>query len=420
MLVKAEGGASTPLGISLKQGEKWAPPPNNPHPEVVLPSIFTEGHYIGEGTVWTRDARTMPLAENSAEMAAWMWENLVDPWGALGWTGNFSKSPRLRAAVPGTALNRSSDPHTTGPIALYVVDSRNPHCKFVDFESYGGFPAMPLDERRAIEKRIPWPSFARPAINQDRGMAIYDLGAGIMREFFMVEKTADGKWKGQMGYSVASPGLKNLAQENFGTQLFAGSSAVARMHNNLGFIGISEVRCGVINHALAFTFGAVARGNPPSWPASGTDGKSPESEKSKSPVHGQWGRVKASVDPMFNPRTRLPYNPLTRMLIRAAQRYGLVGTDTNSWVHAFNVEDGQTEAAFFGQDPWVDPEGLRKHISEEYLCDPAIAFDISDFPWDQTEWAPRDWGRPDVDFISGTGDANAWRRDVTAQGLMSQ
>lgn len=416
MIVEATGHSPAAMYAKNADGE-WEAIGQNPHPEIVMPSIFTEGRYLGQGTVWTRDARTMPLAENSDAMAEWMWENMIDPWGS---TGDGQESPKGMKNLKGTSLNRSSDPGSTGPIALYVVDSRHPNCRFIeDFESYGGFPPMSQEERRAVQKHIPWPSFARPAINGDRGMAIWDFGTGIMREFFMV-KNEQGKWRGEMGYSVASPGLQNLAQENPGTQLFAGSSAVARMHNNLGFVGISEVRAGVINHALAFTFGAVAKGNAPSWPATGTDGKAPATEKTKSPVHGQWGRIKASVDPMLNPRTGLPFNPLTRLLIRAAQRYGLVGTDTNAFVHAFNVEDGMTEAAFFGTDPWVDPNGLRRHISEEYLCDPAIAFDVSDFPWDQTEWAPSGWGRPDVDFISGVAEANAWRRDMVEQGLISQ
>lgn len=414
------GDARRSAQLMVHDGSNWVPAGANPHPEIVWPSAFTEGHYLGEGTVWQRDATKMPLAENSEVMAAWMWENRVDPWGGLGWTGDFSRSPRLKTAVPGTGLNRSNDRGSTGPIALYLVDSSVPGCPLVDMKCTSGFPPMPAEEVRAIEKSVPFPTFAHPAINQDRGMAIYDVATGVMREFFMVDKQNDGTWTGTVGYSVATPGLRNLARDNYGTQLRSGSSAVARMHNNLGFIGISEVRAGVINHALAFTFGAVAHGNPPSWPASGSDGKSPASEKGNSPTHGQWGRVKASVDPMRNPRTGKPFNPLTRMLIVAAQKYGLVGTDTNAWCHAFNVEDGTMEQAFFGQDPWVDPNGLRKHIAQEYQTPPELSFDVADFPWDQTEWAPVDWGRPDVDFVPRDQTANNWRRDRAAEGKTSQ
>lgn len=417
MLYTANSEHPMPGQAHVWDGEKWAPLDENPHPEVVLPSIFTKGHYIGRGTVWQRDASKMPLAENSAEMADWMWRNRVDPWGR---TGDGTYAAAKFAGVAGTSLNRSSTTSSTGPIALHVVDSSHPACKFIDMDARSGFPTMPKAEADQVARRIPWPDFTRPAINGDKGLAIWDVATGIMREFFAVEKKPDGGWSGTIGYSVARPGLQHLAEDNYGTQLQGGSSCVARMHNNLGFIGISEVRAGEIDHALAFTFGAVAKGNPPSWPASGTDGKSPESEAHSSPVHGQWGRVKASVDPMHNPRTGKPYTPLTRMLIRAAQKYGLVGTDTNAWVHAFNVEDGNTEKAFFGEDPWVDPNGLAAWIADIYKVNPADAFDVSDFPWDQTEWAPVDWGRPDVDFIRRTSDANNWRRDRAEQGLVSQ
>lgn len=413
-------GAHRTAQLMVHDGSNWVPAGANPHPEIVWPSAFTEGHYLGEGTVWQRDVSKMPLAENSEVMAAWMWDNLVDPWGNKGYLGDFSQSPRLKAAIPGTGLNISNHPGSTSPIAMYLVDSSVPSCPMVDMKCVSGFPAMPAWELRAIEKNVPFPSFAHPGVKGDQGMAIYDVATGVLREFFMVSKQPDGTWTGTIGYSTATPGLRSLADDNYGTQLRSGSSAVARMHNNLGFIGISEVRGGAINHALAFTFGAVAHGNPPSWPASGSDGKSPESEKSKSPTHGQWGRVKASVDPMHNPRTGRPYNPLTRMLIVAAQKYGLVGTDTNSWVHAFNVEDGSMEQAFFGQDPWVDPNGLRLHIAQEYKVPPELSLDVSDFPWDQTEWAPVDWGRPDVDFVSGVADANNWRRDRASEGKISQ
>ena len=413
-------GARRTSQLMVHDGSKWVPAGSNPHPEIVWPSAFTEGHYLGEGTVWQRDATQMPLAENSEVMAAWMWENMVDPWGGLGWQGDFSQSPRRRAAVFGTSLNRSNHGGSTGPIAMYLVDSSVPGCPLVDMKCRSGFPAMPDWEIRAIEKNVPIPTFAHPALGGDRGMAIYDIATGVMREFFLAGKQQDGTWVGTVGYSTATPGLRNLADDNYGTQLQSGSSAVARMHNNLGFIGISEVRAGVINHALAFTFGAVAHGNPPSWPASGSDGKSPESEKDKSPVHGQWGRVKASVDPMHNPRTGRPYNPLTRMLIVAAQKYGLVGTDTNAWCHSFNVEDGTMEQEFFGKDPWVDPEGLQLHLALEHKVHPDVVFDVTDFPWDQTEWAPRDWGRPDVDFVVGALDTNTWRRDRAAEGKISQ
>lgn len=398
-----QGGIAMPLQPHVKAGSDWVPldQDTNPYP-YVIPSIFTPGNYLGEGTIWQRDVSDMPLADNSAEMAAWMWKNTPDPWGLYGdgKQAGWGSKTSLNTSVWGTR-----------PIALYVVDSRHPACPREDWQTYGGFPSMNPDIRKIYERDIPMPPYALPAAQGDRGMAIYDIGTGIMREFFFVSKGADGVWRGEMGFSVNTPGLKNLARDNYATALQFGSSAVARMHNNLGFIGINEVRAGEINHALAFTFGAVAKGNPPSYPASGTDGKAPATEKDSSPVHGQWARVRADVDPMHNPKTGKPFNPLTRLLIRAAQKYGLVGTDTNAFVHAFNAEDGQTEKALYGVDPWSNEGDIRQLIAMQEKIPPADALDVSDFPWDMTEWAPRDWGRPDTDFTPRHAFDNAWQRE---------
>ena len=100
---------------------------------------------------------------------------------------------------------------------------------------------------------------------------------------------------------------------------------------------------------------------------------------------------------MHNPLTGLPYNPLTRMLIVAAQNFGIVGTDTNAFTHAFNTHSGVPEMLATGKtvDPWAANGEIAKILNPE---EPWKAFDISDFPWHLTEWAPCDWGRPLVDF----------------------
>ncbi|WP_294646820.1 hypothetical protein [uncultured Rothia sp.] len=394
---------------------EWAPIGARQHPEVVFPGLMDVANYAGAGTVWQRDISQMPLAENSAVMAAWMEKNTPDPFGRTG-DGKFPGDPRVK-----TGTNTSSS--GTSPIPAYLVDSSHPDCHFQRMEATRGVGITPWAAQNILSGMIPMPSFAEPARIGDRGLAIWDVHTGIIREYFMVNRKADGDgWAAVSGgFSVMSPGFKKLAEENWATQLQLGSSAVARMHNTLGFVGIDEVRCGQINHALAFTFGAVAAGNPPSWPAQMTDGKAPASEAPSSPVHGQWGRLAADVNPWFNPKTGLPYNPLTRLLIVAAKKHGLVGTDTNAFCHAFNFEDGQTEKAFTGVDPWDIKKTriLADRVSTVEVYGGMLnAFSVRDFPWDRTEWAPRDWGRPDVDFTPREGGA-AWRRDRDAQVVTS-
>ena len=41
---------------------------------------------------------------------------------------------------------------------------------------------------------------------------------------------------------------------------------------------------------------------------------------------------------------------------------------------------------------------LTEVVAEINPTSPATAFSVGDFPWDLTEWAPVDWGRPNPDF----------------------
>ena len=94
--------------------------------------------------------------------------------------------------------------------------------------------------------------------------------------------------------------------------------------------------------------------------------------------------------------------------IRAAKKYGLVATDTNAWCHAFNAECGYQEEAMFGTDPWKSGEMVSILSPDKNYRHRAL--DVSDFPWDKTEWAEVDWGRPAVDFYTRPGEYWPHRR----------
>ena len=382
----------------IYRDNQWETLDADAFPGAVMASMYAP-HYLGEGTIWQRDVSNMPLADNSAVMAKWMWDNTPSPWGLTGSTPWGAK----------TGLNTSV--YGTRPIATYLVDSSHPRCgyQYVDAcRATAGTTQAEIDAY--LLGKIPWPSFAKPAENGDHGFAVYDIATGIMREYYQMVPADSGEanhWKANAGgYSVAKPGLVDLAETNWSTQMQNGGSAVVCMHNPLGFIGIAEVRQKKINHALAFTTANFAKDMAPSWPAQMSDGKAPADQQPYSPTHGQWARLPANVDPSFNPLTGLPYNPLTQLIIDAAKKYGLVGTDTNAWCHAFNAECGYQEEAMFGKDPWgsgelaniLDPDGRYT----------GRATDVSDFPWYLTEWAPVDWGRPSPDFITRPGEYWPW------------
>ncbi|MFC0674690.1 hypothetical protein [Brachybacterium hainanense] len=386
-----------------------------------LSSSFDPRTYLGRGTVLQRDIRSMPIAAASDAMASYMSEaSPFSPNGAWG-----SK----------TSLNTSA--YGTQPIHMYVVDSTHPRAVSQIWNATA-IETPPLEVETYMRGPVPMADWMVPAQNGDRGLAIYDTGTGIMRELFMAQKNSSGQWTGGGGYSVAQPGLRNLAADNYALQQRRGLSNVAGMHNSLGFIGIGEALRGEITHALCFTASALRmrrddgptplEGSPLiSWPSRGSDGKlenylpgGPQHAQGKvwnggtiTPTHGQWGRLKAEVDPDHNPRTGKPYPRFLRMIIRAAKTYGLVATDTNLWCHAFNAEQGRVWKHVYGMDPWATG-GIIEQLYRDRYGNSEMA--IHEFPWHMTEWAPIDWGRPSPDMNLRPGQIAPWFRDRPRPG----
>lgn len=353
--------------------------------------------YLGAGTVWQRDVigAAMPLATKTADFAAWMAANI-----------NYG------IGFGATSINTSVS--GTHPIQCYVVDSRTPDCNYQYISNPSGnfgsdyATAIMLGEGRGV----PWPKWAFvPQAGQDSALAIFDVGSGILREYYQVARVSgyDNKWTCLTGgYSVAPRELLDWDEQNYATQLTEGSSSVVRMHNHLGWIDISGSRRGVIDHAIAYT---VSNMNVPtstgeaiyldgtrytstgaSWPALSGDA---DTISVDAPIHGQWARLPMSLDLSATG----PYPPFLRMVIRAIQTYGMVATDTNNFVHAFNCEPGFAEQTWLGTDPWTANSGdLFQKYSELNRLEgrsTTAPFDMAAFPWGLTEWAPRNWGKPE-------------------------
>ncbi len=361
-------------------------------------------HYFGKNTIWQRDVSSMPLATKSADYANWMATHL-----------------HYGAGFGPTALNTSIS--GTFPVQSHVVDSRIGHNK-----AYitGTFPAGHATS--LLAGWVPWPDYPiKLQSGQDSAVAIWDIGTGIVREYYLVAKVAgyENRYSAQTGgYSAYAPGFGDLpdriAHDSWGaedplsgyaTRLNEGSNTVVAMHNHLGFIDIAGCLTngadapGTLTHAVAYT---CANMNVPtstgegirldgtrytavgaSWPAKGGDG---DTVSDDAPIHGQWARLPMVLDKPLN-----EYKPMTQTIIKAAQTYGMVCTDTNNFVHAFNAEHGDYwKQLHGGVDPWA-PGGVvyNKYLylaSRQGNSDP---FSLSDFPWHLTEWAPRNWGKPE-------------------------
>jgi hypothetical protein len=269
------------------------------YPGLQVESMFEP--YLGAGTVWQRPMATeaiMPTSAFSSVLANWMWTYALTPYstptgtpsGATGDKTLFSANQR----------------------AVYVTDSTDPRCRYQQFDTVTA-TGVPTAEINAILKTVPWPSGFNPV---NGNISLYDVGTGIMREYTGVAAVANnpGHWTASgAGFSVANPFFKNLPTTNYATQVLHGIGTTTLMHPTLGYVGISEIRAGEINHALAFNMSNATANRPASWPAAATDGRFPSETwagwnnnyPGDSPRLGQWGRLPLTVNPQYNPRNGL-------------------------------------------------------------------------------------------------------------------
>lgn len=319
--------------------------------------LFEAGQYAGNGTVFTRSVAQMPLAENSAQIAAYV------PTMPAQYVSEQFKS-WLKTGLNTIYYN----------IPIYVVDSGDRTQEYANFDSEDARVIYRQDLIELTTGKIPFPAYGIPNQIGDYSLAIYDRGTGLMREYFYVKKQGAKSWRfSASGYYQASPNLWHLGIENYFMQLTTGSSAVVAMLNPLTQIGISEARAGQINHALSVTFPNAAKGVI-SFPAKQSDGTD---EHPAAPAQGQWFRLDPELD-----LESLNLKPFTKVLARAVQRYGAYGADRNLWCFAFNAEHPVNEMAQGLENPWVEGGELWQKYG---------SLDINDFPWEHTQWAPVGW-----------------------------
>lgn len=341
------------------------------------PSILPNGPfnpYLGAGTIATRKIAGMPLDPNSANIAAWAAAHTPLPGGSNSvtgrtWNGGFGGA---------TSLNTSNF-----NIPIYLVDSTSPACEYAVMACGGASATASV----YLNGRIPIPSWMTLPDAGDQSFALYDVGTGIMREYFYVVQQGDGSYVATSGgYSVNTKGLANLATDNYALQLAEGSSAVAAMHNPLTQIGIAEAITGQISHALSFTCGNAAWANGSSvisWPAQGSDGFD---NSGNAFAEGQWMTLPATLD-------LSTYHPFTQVIIKAVQTYGAYSADKNLFVNAFNGEHGAPWQHAMGLPTSNDYDPWKTIIGPQYGRAAGQIPDITDFPWALTQWAPVNWDK---------------------------
>jgi hypothetical protein len=222
---------------------------------------------------------------------------------------------------------------------LYVVSGDQPTVR-VALER-GGAP-----RRRSLQKAfdaVPLPSNARPAPGKDSHLTVVQPATDRLWEFFHLHRTGSGwtaGWGGAIDNVSKSPGFYNASSWP-GARFDWGATATSLPVIG-GTILISELQQGVIPHALAFAVPDARRGV---WafPAQRTDGNVPDPESLPEGAHL---RLDPSVDV-----DKLDVPPVTKMIARAAQRYGIVLRDRTNRAPQFYVEDPAQFIAAHGYDP---------------------------------------------------------------------
>ncbi len=219
---------------------------------------------------------------------------------------------------------------TTWSVPIYTVPANQPTVK-VTLDG-------PNRDLQSAWEAVPIPAGAQPAppvLGGDGHLVVWQPTTDTMWEFWRMKVGADG-WHAQYGGRIVeasrNPGyyvdlfdrLGNVRERSWWGATATGLPLAA------GLVTLEEVRCGTINHALALALPQTRQGVIV-WPAQRGDGTDP------APTAIPEG-ARLRLDPSLNiAKLKLP--PITAMLARAAQRYGLI------------VRDGAGSVALYGEDP---------------------------------------------------------------------
>jgi hypothetical protein len=188
--------------------------------------------------------------------------------------------------------------------------------------------------QQALEA-VPIPPAARPAAGTDAQLVVWQPASDTMWEFWHLGMQADGwhtEYGGRIVHASQNPGYYVTIDDGaggFAEQSWWGATATG-LPLAAGLVTVDEARCGAIEHALALALPQTRQGLI-AWPAQRGDGKDPSST-----AIPEGARLR--LDPQLD-LSRLSMPPITRMLARAAQRYGLI------------VRDGAGSVALYGEDP---------------------------------------------------------------------
>jgi hypothetical protein len=223
-------------------------------------------------------------------------------------------------------------------------------------------------------RSVPIPPDAEPSVPPDRHMTVWQPSTDKLWEFFGARREAGGwhaRWGGAMRRVSKSRGYYTPAAWRGATRAWGATASSLPVIG--GTMLIDELKRGRIDHALAMNVPA-ARAGVFAWPAQRTDGRGPSSALPEG--------ARLRLDPALDiGELRLP--KLTRMMARAAQRYGVVVRDQTGHGTSFFAENparfrgnpyrkyfrGRTPQELLANFPWDRLQVLEMHLCSAPPCE---------------------------------------------------
>jgi hypothetical protein len=223
---------------------------------------------------------------------------------------------------------------------------------------------------QAAWEEVPIPPTAKPSEGTDATLVVYQPSSDKLWEFWHASHTESG-WQAAWGGAIHNVSSNRGAYDSeawAGAKPWWGSSA-SSLSIAGGLITLEDLERGSIDHALALAIPKV-RASVYSSPAQRTDGTSTSSLSLPEGAH-------LRLDPSLDlEKLRLP--PLTLMIARAAQKYGIFVRDRAKMIHFFAEDptslavnpylgktgyfEGQSPAKLLASFPWSHLQLLRMDL----------------------------------------------------------
>jgi hypothetical protein len=324
--------AAVVIVLSVTSGGSKAPkPPLSAHGS--CRNVSNSESPFSCSSVWNAPlAANAPLSPRSAEYTSQLLSQ-VKAYG--GWINTYSYS----APVYTVSKNQARVP--------------------VTLDTSGAGSADELAQ--AFKQGVPIPPGAKAAAGEDQHMVIWQPSTDTMWEFWHAQRVNGAwhaRWGGKMTDVSSNPGY-------FRDPPDWGATATSLPLMG-GLIGISELRSGHIDHALAMAIPHAAAGVV-AFPAQRSDGNE----------HAP-GEVPEGTRFRLNPKidvASLHVPPVVKILAEAAQRYGMIVRDQsgavtlyaqdptplgrNPFYGAQGMLDGLSPASVMRAFPWGDLEAVR-------------------------------------------------------------